>query len=576
MEWMLAGFITAVFLGDISKCQAVEPFWTQRSHMPTPRWMHTSAVVNGKIYVIGGVSSEPANWQNESGEILSTVEEYDPATDTWTRKADMPTARGWLPPSSPVVDGKIYVIGGGDDVVWDLPTLEMYDPSTDTWASKDDMPTPRWCLATCAVNGKIYAIGGAPNSYSALKKVEVYDPATNIWTRKADMLIGRWGLCANVVNGKIYTIGGAGFMGGWSTVEEYDPLIDTWTAKVGLPTPRRNMASSVLCGQIYVMGGWKNSGSRPYSTVEVYNPAMDSWQTIADMPAIRSSLTSSVVRGKIYATGGTDRIHPCLATPTVYEFGAPPPDFNWDGIVDSADMCIMIDNWGTGETLCDIAPPLFGDGIVDVQDLIVLAEHLFEEVEVYDPTLVAHWALDEIGGTIAYDSAGTCDGTFLRDPLWQPDGGMVDGALHFDGVDDCILTSSLPNSIEGPFSVFAWIKGGVPGQVVISQRGGVNWLCADTSEGNLMTELMGTGRSVAILPSQAIITDGNWHRIGLVWDGSHRTLYVDDLAVADDTLANLEVSDNGLYIGTGKAMEPGSFWSGLIDDVRIYNRAVRP
>ena len=56
-------------------------------------------------------------------------------------------------------------------------------------------------------------------------------------------------------------------------------------------------------------------------------------------------------------------------------------DLNRDGIVDSADMRIMVDHWGTGEPLCDIGPMPWGDGIVDVQDLIVLAEHLFEERE---------------------------------------------------------------------------------------------------------------------------------------------------------------------------------------------------
>ena len=55
-------------------------------------------------------------------------------------------------------------------------------------------------------------------------------------------------------------------------------------------------------------------------------------------------------------------------------------DLNGDGIVDCADMCIMVDNWGTDNKLCDIGPTPFGDGVVDVQDLIVLAEHLFEEI----------------------------------------------------------------------------------------------------------------------------------------------------------------------------------------------------
>jgi len=54
-------------------------------------------------------------------------------------------------------------------------------------------------------------------------------------------------------------------------------------------------------------------------------------------------------------------------------------DFNSDGIVDAADVCIMVDNWGTDNPLCDIGPTPFGDGVVDVKDLIILAEHLFEE-----------------------------------------------------------------------------------------------------------------------------------------------------------------------------------------------------
>jgi hypothetical protein len=72
------------------------------------------------------------------------------------------------------------------------------------------------------------------------------------------------------------------------------------------------------------------------------------------------------------AWGGNYKIYRTTISPVV--------DFNGDGIVDSADMCIIVDHWGTDEPLCDIGPMPWGDGIVDVQDLIVLAEHLFEEV----------------------------------------------------------------------------------------------------------------------------------------------------------------------------------------------------
>jgi len=246
------------------------------------------------------------------------------------------------------------------------------------------------------------------------------------------------------------------------------------------------------------------------------------------------------------------------------------PDFNGDEIVDIEDLIMLIEHWGQDEPSVDIVI----DGIIDVQDLEVLMGYWQQEVLPVE--LVSYWKLDETEGIFAHDSAGENDAYLIGGPLWLPSGGQVDGALQLDGVDDCVITGSIPNPAKGSFSVLVWVKGGAPGQAVLSQMGGVRWLCADPSDGNLMTELKGAGRGANELLSQTVITDGNWHRIGLVWDGSNRTLYVDDVAVAEDTQTNLEASENGLYIGAGMAMEPGSYWSGLIDDVRIYNRAVIP
>ena len=91
-----------------------------------------------------------------------------------------------------------------------------------------------------------------------------------------------------------------------------------------------------------------------------------------------------------------------------------------------------------------------------------------------------------------------------------------------------------------------------------------------------MTELTSGGRGASFLVSQTAIDDGNWHRIGLVWDGLRRILYVDDGVVAEDTQNDLKSQRNGLYIGCGNPMQPGTFFSGLIDDIRIYNRAIIP
>ncbi|MHC4174815.1 MAG: LamG-like jellyroll fold domain-containing protein, partial [Planctomycetota bacterium] len=125
------------------------------------------------------------------------------------------------------------------------------------------------------------------------------------------------------------------------------------------------------------------------------------------------------------------------------------------------------------------------------------------------------------------------------------------------------------------FSVFAWVKGGMPSQVIFSQAGLSDWLGADTTNGSLMTELNFLFKPSLPLQSQTVITDGNWHRIGLVWDGSNRILYVDDVEVASDTYDKGYLFGD-LQIGAGKNLEPGSFFSGLIDDVRIYDRAITP
>ena len=169
----------------------------------------------------------------------------------------------------------------------------------------------------------------------------------------------------------------------------------------------------------------------------------------------------------------------------------------------------LIESWGQDNPTVDIAPPPFGDGVVDAADLEVLMSYWGQEVD--DPTLVTHWALDEAQGTVAYDSAGQNDAFLIGGPVWQPDAGKVGGALAFDGVDDCAFAQRGLNPADGPFSFFAWVKGGAPGQVVISQLNGANWLGTDQAWGCLMTELVPPTVCRFVpqpLKSESVITDG--------------------------------------------------------------------
>jgi hypothetical protein len=249
-------------------------------------------------------------------------------------------------------------------------------------------------------------------------------------------------------------------------------------------------------------------------------------------------------------------------------------DFNGDGNVDGSEVSGMVNRWGMDDPLYDIGPRPWGDGIVNVEDVQVLADYIDQDV--YDPTLIAHWAFDETEGMTAADMSSGCDGSVVGTPFWHPDAGTVAGALELDG-STLVVTDHVLSPSDGAFSVLAWVKSNTPGQVIVSQASGENWLCTDPMNGCLMTELRGAGRTSNTLCSGATITDGSWHRIALVYDGDDRSLYVDDILVAADTQAGGPADcSGGLNIGCGKDMAPDTFFSGLIDDVRIYNRAVRP
>jgi hypothetical protein len=260
---------------------------------------------------------------------------------------------------------------------------------------------------------------------------------------------------------------------------------------------------------------------------------------------------------------------------TIYQTSLiPMADFNGDGKVDGAEVRTMLESWGTDDPRCDIGPMPYGDGIVDNQDLLVLSQYI--GTEVIDPTIVSYWKLDEVEGTAAVNTVAAPDAVLMGGPVWRPGAGAVGGAVELDGTDDFLLGGFERDPGKAPWSLFLWVKGGQPGQVILSQQFGANWLLADGAAGALMTELRSAGRLSKTLCSQAVITDGQWHRLGLIWDGATRILCVDGVVVAEDTQSNLKSAYGDLQIGCGTDLAPGSFWSGLIDDIRLYNRAIRP
>lgn len=275
--------------------ERVEGGWTYGTPMPTPRAEVASAVIDGKIYVVGGFT--------ESGQNSDVVEVYDPATDSWSNIEPMPERLDHA--MAAAANGKLYVMGGwrvfGEQA---SDALHEYDPAIQEWTTKASMPFPRAAGAAVSDGSMIYVVGGVgPSQETAL----AYDPSSDSWRALASMPAPREHLAAAFANGKVYAIGGRwSDRGNVATVEEYDPAKDAWSERAPMPTARGGLAAATLMGRvIHVFGGESfGDGSRTFEEHEIYDPRLDEWITSSPLPTSRHGLAVVAVDDAVFVIAG--------------------------------------------------------------------------------------------------------------------------------------------------------------------------------------------------------------------------------------------------------------------------------
>jgi N-acetylneuraminic acid mutarotase len=257
-----------------------------------------------KIYAIGGWNPCPVN----------VTEEYDPATNTWTTKAAMPTARMFF--GIATYRGKIFAMGGKTGLNATNAT-QVYDPATNNWTKKSAMPIGCYELTANVVNGKIYLIGGARQLNSAIRCInatQVYDPATDTLITETPIPTPVFGYASTVVGKKIYII--SGNMNPPNTTitnltQIYDTETQTWSTGASIPIPMNSAAAISTEGaspQIYVMGGGGTDLHEPYNLTQIYDPQNNSWSAGASMPTSSFTLGLCVSNATVYAVGGANNL----------------------------------------------------------------------------------------------------------------------------------------------------------------------------------------------------------------------------------------------------------------------------
>ena len=186
----------------------------------------------------------------------------------------MPTERGAL--AAAVINGKIYAVGGARKSFFRLVNSganEVYDPAMDQWKALAPTPTPRDHLAASSYQGKLYAIGGRVNvSYrNNLDANEVFDPKTGSWTSLKPLPTPRSGITSQVLNGKIHVLGGESGEGTFTENEAYDPTTDDWVTKRPMPEGRHGLGSAVADGELHILNGGPKPGGGGSNAHWVYS-----------------------------------------------------------------------------------------------------------------------------------------------------------------------------------------------------------------------------------------------------------------------------------------------------------------
>jgi N-acetylneuraminic acid mutarotase len=239
--------------------------WTTKAPMPTGRSGAGIGVLNGLIYVVGGAPAKDAT--------TGAFEVYDPAANKWTAKAAIPTPKKGV--ATAVVKDVLYVIGDfasfSSPSGAGAPVVEAYDPATDAWTPKAALPTARTNFSVGVVNNMLFAIGGSEDT--AVAVTEAYDPATNAWVAKAPMPTPRKGFAVGVINGVLYAAGGRSDADLAGIAVSYDPMHDTWSAGLAVPIPVDGTGGCASDdGVLYLVGGTAQGG-KAVAGLQAFTPS---------------------------------------------------------------------------------------------------------------------------------------------------------------------------------------------------------------------------------------------------------------------------------------------------------------
>ncbi len=245
--------------------------WTARAPMPMGLYGIQPSVSGTRIYVVGGYADVSTGLYAITSTLI-----YDSLANSWSAGAPIPVGDlGIGTAAQAAYNGKVYVIGGDDGDYNSNSTNYEYTIATNSWTLRAPMPTARENNVAVTLNGKIYVAGGAqgadPN-YAGMTTFEVYDPVANSWAALAPMQVARVSPGIATDGTYIYVYGGADSLGATfnslGTAERYNPATNAWSYIDPMAQSAAGMVNAYAAGRIWSAGGL-NSVNGAYTRISI-------------------------------------------------------------------------------------------------------------------------------------------------------------------------------------------------------------------------------------------------------------------------------------------------------------------
>ncbi|MCP9271713.1 serine/threonine-protein kinase [Mycolicibacterium arenosum] len=272
--------------------------WSSLPDLATARHGMAVAAVGKNVYAIGGSTGASDDDVTPAAEALKLPPRIPQPAAAWRVLPDAPTPR--LMMAWAVLDGKIWVAGGIRDGET-LATVETFDPATGAWQPQPALPIPLHHATATTYRGEVVVMGGASDNLAEASD-KVFAFRNGSWTELPPMKHGRAAAAAAVVGDKLVVLGGQDDKQLVPPTEIFDGT--SWSEGAELPVPREHLAAVSDGGYVYAVGGRELSSDENSGAFERFDPASGTWESLPEMPTPRGSYGAAVVEGRIVAVGG--------------------------------------------------------------------------------------------------------------------------------------------------------------------------------------------------------------------------------------------------------------------------------